>query len=119
MTKRKPSLFPLLLLISFASVFAALFTPALPQMAASMGVSNQTAQLTMTVFLVGYALGYLPYGPLANRWGRKPTLYLGIFIAILGCLLAVVAATYRSFGMLLFARFVAKQPFVCKFALLP
>lgn len=103
---RDPPLFILLLLVSFASVFAVLFTPALPAIALSMGVSDSTAQMTMTAFLVGYALGFLPYGPIANRYGRKPALYLGASLAIFGALLAIVAGAIQAFWLLVFSRFL-------------
>ncbi len=102
--QKEPSLFILLLLVSFASISAVLFTPGLPQIAMQLGVSDATAQLTITVFLIGYALGLLPYGPLSNRYGRKPTVYLGISIAILGCLLVLLVEKFHSFPLLILGR---------------
>jgi MFS family permease len=55
---------------------------------------------------VGYALGQLPYGPLANALGRKKTLYFGIWLSIAGSLLCAFSAIMGSFGMLIFARFL-------------
>lgn len=70
----KPQFMILLFLVSFASVGAVLFTPALPSITSFFQVSVGQAQLTITSYLIGYALGQLPYGPLANRFGRKKTL---------------------------------------------
>ncbi len=100
----KPQFGILLILVSFASVGAVLFTPALPSIQAFFGISVGQAQLTVTSYLVGYALGQLPYGPIANRYGRKPALYIGICVAILGSLLCALSATVESFGLLVFAR---------------
>lgn len=69
--KTKLSFVTLLLLISFASVNAVLFTPALPSITAFFGITEHAAQQTITSFLVGYAIGQLIYGPTANRYGRK------------------------------------------------
>ncbi len=93
----------LLLLISFATVIGLLFTPALPQLANDFGISESHAQWLMTIFLIGYCLGQLPYGPLANRFGRKPTIYAGIALSLLGSLLCFFAT---SFAFLCFARFI-------------
>lgn len=71
----KLPLITLILLISFASVNAVLFTPALPDIARYFMIDDTIVQSTITWFLVGYALGQLVYGPIANRFGRKPALY--------------------------------------------
>ncbi|MBY0530082.1 MAG: MFS transporter [Rhabdochlamydiaceae bacterium] len=100
----KPQFTLLLLLVSFASVGAVLFTPALPSITTFFGISVAEAQFTITAYLIGYAIGQLPYGPLANRYGRKITLYIGISLAILGSLLCALAAPLMSFSLLIFAR---------------
>lgn len=69
--KTKLSFVTLLLLISFASVNAVLFTSALPNITAFFGITEHAAQQTITSFLVGYTIGQLIYGPIANRYGRK------------------------------------------------
>ncbi|HSX04215.1 MAG TPA: multidrug effflux MFS transporter [Rhabdochlamydiaceae bacterium] len=104
--QQRPSFFILLFLVSFASVGAVLFTPALPSIASFFQVSAGKVQLTMTSFLLGYAFGQLPYGPLANRFGRKVTLYIGISLAILGSLLCAFSSPLDSFELLVFARFL-------------
>lgn len=103
-TPSKLPFFTLLLLISFASVNAVLFTPALPDIAIYFHVSNQQAQLTIAWFLVGYALGQLLYGPLANRFGRKPALYMGIALQIVSSLLCVVSGFIHEFNVLIIGR---------------
>jgi DHA1 family bicyclomycin/chloramphenicol resistance-like MFS transporter len=98
--------FTLLLLISFASVNAVLFTPALPNIAHFFGIGEDTAQQTITWFLVGYALGQLVYGPMANRFGRKPALYTGISLQIVSSLLCVLAGLIHEYWLLVVARFM-------------
>src|SRR5579864_6635516 len=90
-TKSQLPFFTLLLLISFASVNAVLFTPALPNITHFFGISEDIAQQTITWFLIGYAVGQLIYGPIANRFGRKHALYTGIGIQIISSLFCVVA----------------------------
>jgi MFS family permease len=98
--------FTLLLLISFASVNAVLFTPALPSIAHFFGIGEDTAQQTITWFLVGYAAGQLVYGPIANRFGRKPALYAGISLQIVSSLLCVLSAIIHEYWLLVLARFM-------------
>lgn len=106
MQSKEPQLFILLLLSSFAAVSAVLFTPALPAMAHYLGVSHTQAQLSMTAFLIGYAFGNLPYGPLSNRYGRKITIYSGILLAIFGSMLILIAGANHWLWLLVVGRFV-------------
>ncbi|WP_257210518.1 Bcr/CflA family efflux MFS transporter [Actinomyces ruminis] len=97
------------LLISLAALAAIAplamdaYLPAFNQMAADLGVSASTTQLTLTAFLVGVALGQLSIGVLSDRFGRRPLLLWGsvlAFIAGIGTVLAPSAA------LLLAARFL-------------
>lgn len=67
------------------------YLPALPTIAREMQTSTATVQISLSVYFVGIALGQALYGPLSDRLGRKPALYLGLamFIAAsIGCALA-------------------------------
>lgn len=97
-------LLTLLLMISFASVNAVLFTPALPNIAHFFAISDSTAQQTITWFLIGYAVGQLLYGPLANRFGRKKALLAGISLQILSSFLCVLAGTIHVYWVLVLGR---------------
>ncbi len=99
-------LYLLFLLVSFASVGGVLCTPALPQIEVFFAVSYEKAQLVITSYLVGYALGQLPYGPLANGLGRKKTLYIGVAFSIVGCLLSVLSFFTVSFSLLILGRWI-------------
>lgn len=105
-TKPELPFFTLLLMISFASVNAVLFTPALPNIATYFNIPSDTAQQTITFFLVGYALGQLLYGPLANRYGRKPALYAGIILQIISCLLCVFSGILHKYSLMVLGRFL-------------
>jgi len=83
-----------------------LFTPGIPAMAEFFAISDNAAQLTITWFLIGYALGQLVYGPIANRYGRKPALYTGIILQILSSLLCILAGTVHCYSLLVFGRFL-------------
>jgi MFS transporter, DHA1 family, multidrug resistance protein len=57
--------------------------PALPATARALDMSVSTAQLTITLYLIGLAVGQLLYGPISDRFGRRPVVLagLGLFTA--------------------------------------
>lgn len=68
-----------------------LFLPGLPEAAQNLNASLNYAQLTMTVFMLGYAISMLISGPLSDRYGGVVAAYIGLglfSIASLICLLA-------------------------------
>ncbi len=67
--------------------------PALPAIAAGFETSAARAQLTIGVYLLGYAAGQLFYGPLSDRYGRRPILLIGLTLYTLGGFLCAFAPT--------------------------
>jgi DHA1 family bicyclomycin/chloramphenicol resistance-like MFS transporter len=68
-----------------------MYLPALPFIAAGLNATDAQAQLTLPTYFAGFAIGQAFYGPIADRFGRKPPLYFGLGIynaASLGCALA-------------------------------
>ena len=57
-----------------------LIIPALPETARALGVSAGTIQLTITLYLIGLAIGQLLYGPVSDRLGRRPVLLAGLML---------------------------------------
>jgi DHA1 family bicyclomycin/chloramphenicol resistance-like MFS transporter len=93
-------------LIGLVAIMAAstdLYLPAIPQIIDSLGADISQGQLTLSIFLAGFAVGQLFYGSISDKYGRKPVLYagLGIYLAAsLGCVLAPDIET------LIIARFI-------------
>ncbi|WP_323132680.1 MFS transporter, partial [Kineococcus indalonis] len=86
----------MLLLGSMAALGAVntdLYLPSLPQVARDLGSSASGAQLTITVVLVGMALGQLVVGPLSDRYGRRPPVVAGCALFVVASLLCLVAPT--------------------------
>jgi len=68
-----------------------MYLPALPVIAQQFGVPAGSAQMTLSTYILGFALGQLLYGPMADSLGRKPVILGGtlIFAAAAGaCALA-------------------------------
>lgn len=95
MTRPAPTSFRVRLLltglVAFGPVSTDLYLPSLPAMVRSFDTDVSTVQLTLSVFVFGFAISQLIYGPLSDRFGRRPVLLAGIatyFVASLLCLLA-------------------------------
>lgn len=102
----KSHIFILLLLATFASIGAVMISPALPEIARHFHITDTQSQLVITVYMFGFAFGHLLYGPLSNRYGRKPFIALGILISGLSCLVSLFAAMINYFPLMVFARLV-------------
>lgn len=76
--------------------------PALPDIGRDLGTSDPNQpQLVLTALFLGLSIGQLFYGPLSDSIGRKPAVYLGLFIFLVGCVLSILAT---SFEMMLAGR---------------
>ncbi|MEI9853148.1 MAG: MFS transporter [Sphingomonas sp.] len=76
--------------------------PALPAIGESLGVASANhRQYVITAYLLGFAVAHLAYGPLADRYGRRPVLALSLAAYVVT---SAVAAIAGSFELLLAAR---------------
>jgi len=102
-TPRRPAIW-LLVLINFSGTLAMhMFVPALPDMARDLNASSAAAQMALTLYVVGLAFGQLFYGPLSDRFGRRPVLLVGLAFYTIAGLAAALAPTIQ---VLLGARLV-------------
>ena len=67
--------------------------PVLPLARAHFHVSVAAASATVTAALVAYAIGLYAYGPLSDRYGRRPLILTGLSIYLVGVLLALFATS--------------------------
>ena len=102
MTMRAPLW--LLVLVTFSGTMAMhIFVPALPVAGAALGASAASMQQTITLYVIGLALGQLIYGPVSDAVGRRPALLLGLCLYFCASVVALLAPTLQ---WLLAARFV-------------
>jgi DHA1 family bicyclomycin/chloramphenicol resistance-like MFS transporter len=75
--------------------------PALPSTARALNMSISEAQLTITLYLIGLACGQLLYGPISDRFGRRPVLLAGLSLFTAASIATALAPTA---GILIGAR---------------
>jgi len=82
-----------------------MYLPGLLTIQADMNATAAQVQLTLSSFLIGLATGNLIYGPLSDRYGRRPVLLSGLLLYTVTCLLCAVASGIH--GLILFRFFNA------------
>ena len=89
-------------LMALTALTVDVMLPALPRIGNSLGVANgNDRQVVVSIYLGGFALGQFIFGPVSDRFGRKPPLLSGLALYICGTLLAAASS---SFAGLLAAR---------------
>lgn len=98
--------FIILLLIAMSLLTAIsidIYLPSLPAISNNFSAAYSKVQLSMSLFLFGFAITQLVCGPLSDRFGRKRILLFGLIIYLIATLLCSLST---SINMLIFARFL-------------
>jgi len=74
------------LMLGLQPISTDLYLPALPSLRDSLGASVSQTQLTLSTLLLCFGLSQLVFGPLSDRWGRRPVLLLGLSLYTLAAL---------------------------------
>jgi len=103
---KKPSYPEFVILVSMMMSLMALsidaMLPALPQIGSDLNLQNANdRQLIVSTIFLGVAVGQFVFGPLSDKTGRKPAMYIGYSVYIFGSLISAFANT---FSMMLFGR---------------
>lgn len=81
-------------LLSAVGPFAIdMYLPALPSIAISLNASTAATQMTLTAFFLAFGVCQIVYGPLSDMIGRKPPLYFGVSLFIVGSIGCGLAPT--------------------------
>lgn len=83
----------LIALSATAPVSIDMFLPSMPDIADEFGSSESFLTLGVTLFLVSFAGSQLFYGPASDRWGRRPILFFGLSLYVLGGLMCLAATS--------------------------
>jgi MFS transporter, DHA1 family, multidrug resistance protein len=103
----RPNTFALTALLALMTALGPLSTdmylPSLPAIGLSLGASTAQVQLTLSAFLLGFAMGQIFYGPFSDKYGRRPLLLGGLALFIVASLLCMIAP---GIELLIAARFL-------------
>jgi DHA1 family bicyclomycin/chloramphenicol resistance-like MFS transporter len=93
----------LTLLVAFGPVCTDLYLASWPDMARDFKTDTAMVQMTLASFVAGFAVMQLGYGPLSDKFGRRPTLMGGVFVYVAASVFCVFAPTIEA---LILGRFV-------------
>ncbi|OXS14914.1 Bcr/CflA family drug resistance efflux transporter [Zobellella denitrificans] len=91
------------LMVASGQMTQTLYVPAMGDMAAELQVASDSLPLVMAFYLIPYGLFQFIYGPLSDRFGRRPVLLAGLSIYMLGSALILA---WPVFPMLLLGSFI-------------
>lgn len=85
-------------LMAFTSLSTDIYLPAMPAMAVDL---QGNVELTITGFLIGFAIAQLVWGPISDHWGRRLPLFIGMILFVIG---SIGCAMSTSIGQIVFWR---------------
>ena len=80
-------------LLGIQPITTDLYLPALPTLTTDLGAGMTQAQLTLTALLLAFGLSQMVWGPLSDRFGRRPILLLGLSTYIVAAIGSAMAPT--------------------------
>jgi Bcr/CflA subfamily drug resistance transporter len=89
-TFKKTPLLLAMMIIATGQVGVSIYLPALPLIASDLSATQVDVQLLVTLFLVGFGLSQLFYGPMSDAVGRRPIFLLGQGVYLIGTVVCVV-----------------------------
>ena len=94
-TKKNNTLISVLVIaaIALGNAGSTLYLPAMPSIAMHLNTTGAMMKLSLSLFLIGFAVAQLFYGPLSDALGRRINLFAGLIIFFFGCLLSAHAHT--------------------------
>ena len=80
-------------LAAFPPLVTDMYLPALPVMTAEFNTVPSAVQMSLAACILGLAVGQLIFGPLSDKWGRKPLLKCALLLFILATVASIFSPT--------------------------
>lgn len=84
-------------LVALGPLSTSLYVPSMPALAEAFRTDPALVQRSFTIFLVGFALAQLVYGPLSDRFGRRPVLFGGLVLYVAASIACALSSGIWSF----------------------
>ena len=91
MKQLKSIFFILILTSTLGQFFSDLYLPSIPAISKSLKTSTELTQLTVSIYLLGYSISSLMYGPISDTFGRKKPLLLGLILCLIGSFICMMS----------------------------
>lgn len=95
--KTNPLIFTLVIAAALGPLAMNVFLPSLPGIARDFDVTPTLAQLSVSLYLATVAALQLIFGPLSDKYGRRPIILAGFCVMIIGTLVCIYAASFEWF----------------------
>ncbi|MFT4621185.1 MAG: DHA1 family bicyclomycin/chloramphenicol resistance-like MFS transporter, partial [Polaromonas sp.] len=83
-------------MVSIVAMSTDIMLPALAVIGQDLGIADPNdAQMIVTALFLGFGVGLLFAGPLSDSYGRKPVIYVGYCIFLLGCVMSALTETWE------------------------
>lgn len=82
-------------LFTLSAISIDIMLPALDVMRAALDTTSTAAKFTITFYLIAFGAGQLFFGPLADRFGRRPAIIAGIVLYLAGAVVCVAAVNIQ------------------------
>ncbi len=95
-------------LVAIGPLSSDMYLASLPDIAKSFAITTGEAQLTLSIYLIGWACSMLIVGPLSDKYGRKPVIVVGLIVysfASFSCIFSstiewlILSRLFQSFGV--------------------
>ncbi len=84
-------------LVALGPISTSLYIPSMPRLVVEFGTDSALVQRSFTIFMLGFASTQLVYGPLSDRFGRRPVLVGGLLLYIAASLACALSTTIEGF----------------------
>lgn len=83
-------------LTALAPLSIDMYLPAFPAIEGGLSGAPGSVEFTLATYFIGMAIGQLFYGPLSDRFGRKPPLYIGLWLYLLASLACMLSSSVEQ-----------------------